>query len=98
MARPPTKAPPPALPPLPAGPQVTDGPTLSTIVDQIDLMRGVMEIMAREISELRQEVREINHRLGKFVSFARKCVRAQTTLGRGDCKAAFHPLLTLSCQ
>ena len=37
--------------------------------------RSVMEIMAREISELSQEVREINHRLGKFVSFARKCVR-----------------------
>ena len=91
---PPTKAP----PQVQDGPQVTDGPTLSTIADQIDMMRGVVEIMAREISELRQEVREINHRLGKFVSFARKCVRAQTTLGRGDCKAAFHPLLTLSCQ
>ena len=59
------KAPPPASPPLPAGPQVTDGPTLSTIADQIDMMRGVVEIMAREISELRQEVREIDRRLGE---------------------------------
>ena len=69
MARPaplpPTKAPPPALPPLLAGPQVTDGPTLSTIVDQIDLMRDVMEIMARDISVLRQGVRVIKNRLGE---------------------------------
>ena len=59
------KAPPPASPPLPAGPQVTDGPTLSTIVDQIDLMRDVMEIMARDISVLRQGVRVITNRLGE---------------------------------
>ena len=65
MARPPTKAPPPALPPLLAGPQVTDGPTISTIADQIDMMRGVVENMAREISELHQEVREIDRRLGE---------------------------------
>ena len=58
---PPAKAP----PQVPAGPQVTDGPTLSTIADRIDMMRGVVEIMAREISELRQEVREIDRRLGE---------------------------------
>ena len=65
MARPaplpPTKAP----PQVQDGPQVTDGPTLSTIVDQIDLMRDVMEIMARDISVLRQEVRVITNRLGE---------------------------------
>ena len=65
MARPPTKAPPPALPPLLAGPQVTDGLTLATMAAQIDLMSGVMETMAGEISELHQEVREIEHRLGE---------------------------------
>ena len=59
------KAPPPASPPLPAGPQVTDGPTLATMAAQIDRVMEIMAILAREISEIRAEVRDINHRLGE---------------------------------